>query len=89
MKRALNLQPSNLAPPDPEKLDLMREITGSVTTPGYDGALSWSPETGYALDICEGDMPDQVRYLSYCFIRLCEDPEFGDELHKWIQRNQN
>lgn len=51
------------------------------------GAIFWSEDNGYILSVPQDDdMPKPLYLLSICFLRLCHDPEFADELTSWSKR---
>lgn len=81
----------NLSSPDPEKLELMQQISMD-TLQGETGAVIWTEHEGYQFRVNTADqftLPQSLYMLFLCYARLSMDPEFGDELMDWAKRNQN
>lgn len=84
---------SNLVQPNPENLELMRQITNEILPPNIDGALFWTRENGFDLQLAappEGEsLPMPLYILGLCFVRLTTDPNFKQAMLDWANRNQN
>ncbi len=81
----------NLSPPDPEKLELMQQVSMDMLQ-GETGALIWTESEGYQFRVKTDDehvLPPSLYMLFLCYLRLCEDDNFGNELLAWAKRNQN
>lgn len=92
MKFARNSSASNLAPPRPEGLALMREIATELQPP-EGAALNWTEDGGFQF-YCpappEGQsIPMPAYILGLCFVRLTADPYFKQEMMNWASRNTN
>lgn len=95
MKSAPNWSKGNLRPPNPKRLEEMRQIIDSAASPPLEkGGLYWDDEEGFKFYIPSGAHQDKpishpLYLISLCFLRLTTDPNFRTELLNWARRNQN
>ena len=69
----------------PEQVDDDKVVVFDLSQPDT-GAIFWSEDNGYILSVPDGNIPMPLYALGLCFMRLCNDPEFVQDLLSWSKR---
>jgi hypothetical protein len=59
--------------------------------PHDEGTLRWTEDEGYQFRVPQANAPIPIPLyvLGLCFVRLTTDPNFGQTMIDWANRNQN